>query len=161
MDFKIHIRIGSIASAAVTVAYGFIASDFKLPLTTDPDEAALVFILCLAGSLAPDLDTQSKISKIASFALSAFCVFSIITREPYLALLFSAGFLFVKSFNHRTWTHVYTLPLVLSLIALKTGFWQLYPLSLGILTHYFVDCLGPQKMLPWRLSNWIKPIKIL
>jgi len=153
MNFREHLIAGAIGSVAIAGTHAAI--------TQSVDLFPLISIACLFGSLAPDLDTQSKPSKFVALLLSAFCVYSIIVREPYFALFLSAGFLFIKSFNHRTFTHIWTLPIILCFVAYKTDTFLLYSFSFGLCVHYSVDCLGPKKMYPWRVSNWIKPIKIL
>jgi len=154
MNFKGHLRAGLVASALSTVVYSLSAND------STPDAGAMVFTAVLVGSLVPDLDTNSIPSKITALLGSIFCLWSLITKEPYPALIFATGFLFIKSFNHRTWTHLWSLPTILIAVAVKYNIPLLIPFSVGIMTHYVIDCYGPKKMYPWMVSNWIKPIKI-
>jgi uncharacterized metal-binding protein len=154
MNFRRHLYAGSIASAAVTVGYGLATSDFNLPFTTDPGDAALVFVVCLAGSLAPDLDTHSVPSKITSFLVSIFCAFSIYHKEPYPALIIATALLFIKSLSHRGWVHTYTIALVVGLFGIIPDLWLLIPFAIGMIVHFKTD-----SMLFLKKTNWIKPIK--
>lgn len=157
MNYKDHLKYGIVASVSLAYIYVYIKSDWKLPLKADPGETALVFGLCLAGSLSPDLDVQSKPSQIVAFFGSIFCAISLYFREPYPALIFSTIFLFIKSFSHRSWVHTYTLPFVLALFGIFSEIWLIMPFTIGMIVHYrFGD-----KMKVFKKSNWIKSIKIL
>ena len=156
MLFKQHLAFGALVSTAITVGYSLIQ---KPPI--NQDDLALMLGACLIGSLAPDLDTNSKSTKIAALALTIFGIWSLVNREPYPGLILLVGFSFIKTFNHRTFTHIYTLPVVLIFVAIKFDVWWLIPFSVGLITHYFCDCVGPNKIFPWKLSSWIKPITII
>lgn len=154
MLFKDHLRFGLIASVASAGAYSLIAP--KIPeLSSDPESIAIAFGACLAGSLAPDLDCQSKPSKYLSFALFLFGLWSIWEKEPYPFIAFAVAFMFIKSFNHRTFCHIYSLPLILSISAAYFNIWWLIPFSAGLIVHYACD-----KMNPLKLSSWFKQIVI-
>lgn len=154
MLFKQHLKYGLISSSATTACYSVMTmyNDWHLSV----DNHLIVFFATLAGSLAPDLDAHSKPSKIVALFGSIFCLAAIYQREPYPALIFATGFLFIKSFSHRTWTHVYSLPLVLTIIAFKMDLWFLIPVSGGLCVHYAVDTIPF-----WKLNSWIKPIVLL
>jgi uncharacterized metal-binding protein len=150
MNFRSHLTGGALASTVLTVGYSFLQ---KPPI--NQDDLALMFGACLIGSLAPDLDTQSKPSKFLSIVLTVFGIWSIVNREPYPALFCLTGFAFIKSFNHRTWCHVYSLPLVLTLVSVQFNLWWLIPFSVGLVVHYACD-----KLNPLQFNNWFKKIII-
>ncbi len=154
MLFVDHFRFGFIASVATTGAYSLIAPQIP-ELSSNPDSIAIAFGACLAGSLAPDLDTQSRPSKYLSFMLFLFGLWSIWEKEPYPFIIFATAFMFIKSMNHRTFCHIFTLPVVLSISAVYFNIWWLIPFSVGLIVHYACD-----KMNPLKLSNWIKQIVI-
>jgi len=160
MEFRNHFVAGIVTSSLASIAWKAIHVKAGIELN-DPNELLIIFGLCLAGSLIPDLDTQSKPSKIFAFLGSIFCIVSLIVQEPYPALMYSAAFLFIKSFNHRTWTHVWALPVVLVFVGIYFDQWMLIPFAVGIVCHYILDCFGPQKMLPWRVNSWVKPLRLL
>lgn len=162
MNYKVHMKYGSIASVCVASTYVLLKSDFGSSLTDIIlQDAAIIFVFCLIGSLIPDLDTNSKPSKIVAFLGFCFGIWALLNREPYPALIFLTTFSFIKTFNHRTFTHIWTLPLVMIIIGLYFNHWVLFPFSFGLIIHYVVDCFGPKTMNPMKLSNWVKPLKIL
>ncbi len=153
MNFRDHFQCGIIASIAASGVYVLA----KSVLDADPEKAALVFAVCLLGSVIVDLDTHSKPSQIIAFFGSIFCALSLFYREPYYALAFATAFIFIKAFNHHSWIHSYSIPLVLSLYgAYSPESWLLIPFSFGYVVHLrFGDKL---KIL--KKSNWIKSLKI-
>lgn len=154
MLFVDHIRYGFIASVVTTGAYSLIAPQIP-ELSNNPDSIAVAFGACLAGSLSPDLDTNSKPSKWVAMFGACFGLWALYNREPYFALAFLTAFSFIKTFNHRTYTHLYSLPLILCIVAVKQDIWWLIPFSVGLVCHYFCDCAGPRKLYPWDWHSWI------
>lgn len=151
MNFRSHLTGGASVSTVITIGYSFLQ---KFPI--DQDDLALMFGACLVGSLAPDLDTQSKSSRYVSMFLFLFGVWSLIHQDPYPVVVLLVGFAFIKSMSHRTWCHVYSLPVILTGIALTFDIWWLIPFSIGLVCHYAIDNMNPLK-----LNNWWKPITIL
>lgn len=147
MEFKEHATGGVIVAATATCIYSLI-----LKSTIEPWH---IFGYVLAGSLFPDLDTNSRPSKIA--ALFGFCLglWALWNREPYFALIFLTAFAFIKTFNHRTYTHLYTLPAILIYIAIRYSHPWLTMFSIGLLTHYALDCTGKVRMYPWYFRSWV------
>ncbi len=156
MIFRQHLGYGFVASAIASASFAFAKSGFELPITADSGDIALVFGLCLAGSLAPDLDTQSTPSRIVAIFGFFFCSLSLFHREPYPALIFATAFIFIKSLSHRGWIHTYTLPLILVVMGIVLQLWMIIPFSLGIIVHF--KCDG---MKVFKKSNWVKSFKIL
>lgn len=154
MLFADHLRYGFIASVATAGAYSLIAPQIP-ELSNDPDSIAIAFGACLAGSLAPDLDTNSRPSKYFSMFLFLFGLWSIWNRELYPFVIFATAFAFIKSMNHRTFCHIFALPMILSISAVYFSIWWLIPFSVGLICHYICDRLNPLK-----LNNWWKPLVI-
>ncbi|MBU2647526.1 metal-dependent hydrolase [bacterium] len=149
MNFPSHLKAGLIASAAVTISARTITGTDKL------ESLAMIFLLCLVGSLAPDLDTKSVPHKIAALFGFMFCIASIYTGHPYPAPYFATGFLFISSMDHRGYTHVYLWPLILIGAGLYGMNLYLISFGVGLLTHYALD-----RMNPLKLNNWLKPIRL-
>lgn len=147
MDFKNHAKSGVIVSALTTCTYSLVLNS--------PIEPLHIFCYVLAGSLAPDLDTNSKPSKITALFGACFGIWALLNREPYFALTFLTAFAFIKTFNHRTYTHLYTLPAILIFVAIKYSHPWLIPFCIGLLTHYALDCTGKDRLYPWHLRSWL------
>jgi len=152
MNYKEHVKGGFLVAAVVTMGTTLLKQPFR---PESGIEAAVIFGLCLFGSLIPDLDTQSKISRFVCFVTAAFCTYSIYYREPYPAIYAATIILYIKSLNHRTWTHVYLVPLILFFVSYKTQTIYFAVFALGVIAHYSLD-----RMNPLKLNNWVKPIKL-
>lgn len=143
MNFPQHLKAGMIGGALTSIAFS--------TLTHEPEKLVSIFCLTVLGSLAPDLDTQSKPSKFAAIALTIAGVIALYRKELYPIIYFLIGFSFIKCFNHRSWTHVYLVPLSLFIIGYKTNVIYFIPIGIGVMVHYLID-----KLWPWKLSNWHK-----
>jgi hypothetical protein len=143
MNYKGHLRAGFFGAIAVSVSYSMIDNE--------PSRIGFMGGATLIGALAPDLDTDSIPSKITSFIGFAACLISIILKEPYPMLYFSAAFFFVKSFSHRTYTHLYSLPLVMVVLSYYYQSFYFAAFGFGLCVHYFCDSLSV-----FKPSNWFK-----
>lgn len=145
MNFPEHLKAGFAGSIAVTCcAVGF---------TQEPLELLAVFGVTLAGSLAPDLDTQSTPSMAAAAIAFAIGIGGFVFREPYVPLAITTFFCFIKIFSHRTWVHTYTVVAIILFLGIEYNEPITVPFCIGYIIHFVVD-----KIWPWRVSNWIKPI---
>lgn len=120
-----------------------------------------LFVTVLAGSFAPDLDTDSIPSKIAARVLVLFWVvvlFSGLISEytPFEYELqwtpiavFTLIFLIAKSDKHRGITHALAWVPVLLFCGLYSGNHLIAAFAIGLAAHYYCDSINPL-----RLKNW-------
>lgn len=154
--FKEHSKAGIIASmpAMLITAYLFRNTEILFYIFMIASIGAVAWY----GSLAPDLDTCSLISRWTARALIAYTALSLLKfNQPQLfqfagkyATLFSmmtafyanAVFVLIKCSKHRGFTHKYITPIALIVIAYFTGYPWFAALGYGFIVHDLVDHFG-------------------
>ena len=157
-NYKVHAQAGAIASIPIILLSEYLIQDIRSSIT--------IGISVFLGSLAPDLDCESKPSKIVGriiffylliallkdYSESVFESFKIDTwlfnlKLPAWCAVIFLGF---KLDSHRGFTHKYIFPLIFFGIMYYTQLIWFGAFALGIIVHYVVD-----EIYPWKLKSLI------
>lgn len=169
MNFKMHLISG------IVVSGGLVSAGLLLDYGMTPNDIKMIVPAVILGSLFPDLDTESYISKIYAVFLVVILVFLAYNKLLIFGLIFLAPYLAAKISKHRGWTHSYLLVVALfgltQASAYLSGFipgkyvWivvmivfyslAMYSFAIGVMIHDFCDGRSP-----FKLKNWIKPERI-
>ena len=156
MNFKEHSNAGLWASVPVmaVTAYLFLGTDLLFYAFMVLSMGACAWY----GSLAPDLDTNSIISRWTARALLSYSCISLLKYHqpgPFeilgkyqvfdLWIVFYANLVFVaiKCTKHRGPTHKYIIPPILILAGFLTKYPWFSALGFGFIAHAILDKLKP------------------
>ena len=156
MNFKQHRNYGVAVAASVSVGY-FFTQPIDQPLFL---YCVAMFFVILAGSFAPDLDTESIPSKwftrglwfgwsiILLLNISGIPKFEYELQLKTVAVL-TVVFIIVKAFKHRGPTHALILVPVLLIVGYYSENYLISAFSIGLATHYYCDSISPFKLRNW------------
>ncbi len=106
MNFKAHTILGTVSAAGI----GYAAYHYNIVNLSALKVAIPAIIL---GGLFPDVDCESKPSKIYATLLLVFSVYWFIRETPGYTLLMLIPYLLAKMDKHRGWTHSFWVPAIL------------------------------------------------
>jgi len=145
--YKTHLSFGFLVFSSLTY-FLITRTIFVLPFST----ILLGALICLLGSIFPDIDTTSKMQRIFYIFSAFFILFSLFTGNIILFLSFSLISVLLLILKHRTITHNFFFLLGISLIfplfayilhknAVYTQNTVIIAISFGIgaFSHIFLD----------------------
>lgn len=142
MNFAPHARAGLTASAIISVASFICFKNF--------DRSLLIGLVVFAGSVFPDLDTDSKPSRWTAKVGFIFSFIMLVFNRPYVPAIAGMMFFLIKSSKHRGFIHKYYFPALCFILAGGTGNLLYAAFAVGLVVHFWLDRINPLK---WR--NWI------
>jgi hypothetical protein len=169
MNFKQHRNYGLTISLLASIGYClfytglYLYQSGSLVFSWKLLEYCLgLFVICFAGSLAPDLDTDSIPSKWVARILAVYLGIVLFSKQitdsigidyelkwkPVASLIFI--FLIAKIGKHRGISHALFWVPLLMIMSLRTGNHFIGAFAVGLGVHYYCDSINP-----WRLKNWL------
>jgi len=151
MNFPEHSRAGLKVSAVTIGGCLFFGDSIGAGLETwiQVKQSFVLGCFVYAGSVFPDLDTESIPSRWAArIGLVFFCIMAYLNK-PWPAAIAGALFFLVKADKHRGFTHKYWF--IAAFIAYGLIYDKFYACAFGIglLVHFRVD-----RISPFELKNW-------
>ncbi len=137
MNFKAHAKAGISVSLISMALTGYFTQDKELSI--------IVGLSTFIGSLFPDLDTESIVSRWTARLGFIAILASWYYNFPEIGLVIGAGFMLVKSGKHRGFTHNYLLPIVFLIIGIVFNQFWMIGFCAGLITHYSLDSINPIK----------------
>lgn len=143
-SYRAHLLLG------LVIALLGIALTFTLVPELDALSGTLLLALTLCGSLFPDIDTVSRVGRMAELLLPAGALCALVSHRFMAAAALLLFLLFVKIIPHRTITHR-PLFLIFFPLLLCYNFSQTYPrynfffytgaifFIAGTLSHVWID----------------------
>lgn len=141
MNFSSHARAGLTAAAAVSVASFIYFRNF--------DQAALTGLVLFAGSIFPDLDTDSIPSRWAARIGFVVSLTMLYLRKPFVPALAGMMFFLVKSGRHRGFIHKYCFPVFFLVLGAGTGNVLYAAFGAGLVVHLWLDRISPLDGRRW------------
>lgn len=142
MNFSQHARDGLTAAALVSVASFVYYKNF--------DRALLTGLVIFAGSIFPDLDTDSIPSRWAARVGFVSSLILLSLNKPYAPAIAGMMFFLIKSGKHRGFIHKYYLPVFCFVLTARTGNLLYAAFGFGLVIHLWLDRLSI-----FERKNWI------
>ena len=101
-SYKSHLLLGFIIALS-----GLLSLSWVIP-KIDPATCLMIIAFTLCGALFPDIDTVSRVGRIAELVLPAGALFAFCSHRSFEAGALLLFLLFIKIIPHRTITHRYS-----------------------------------------------------
>lgn len=153
-NYKGHLVGGT---GAFAISYYLLRATDNLP-PSEGYEVVLLYLLCLAGGLFPDIDIQSKGHKLFYQALFVGILFIIAYQKVALFVPLAAVSFFPLFLNHRGITHNPWFLLILSSVIPLIAHWfqpEFFPLALKAALFFTIGGWS-HLLLDWGVVGFSK-----